>query len=112
MIKGYSMLRRRPDQSREEFQRWWMEDLVPVTSKLPGLRGYKVCLTLGSTSHPDNPPFDGLAEIWFDDLDAFYAAFASAEGKATVDCAMSQAAERWTLIVEEHTIISLETASY
>jgi len=106
MIKTFSLLKGRADWSREEFQRWWMEEHVPYAKKLPGLRRYNVCLTHGSTTHPDAPPFDGVAELWFDsEADLRHAWFESAEGKAAIAHSEANVSQRWTLITEVHEII-------
>src|SRR5262249_45004937 len=44
MIKVFAMLRRRPESTREQFHRWWIDEHVPYVTKLPGLRKYRVCL--------------------------------------------------------------------
>ena len=82
MIKVFAMLRRRKGVSREEFHRWWIEEHVPYARKLPGLRKYRVCLVTGSTSHEGREPWDGIAELWFDDREAMQRAMATPEAKA------------------------------
>ncbi len=107
MIKVFSFLKGRTDWTQEQFQRWWLEEHVPNARKLPGLRKYTVCLTTGSTTHPnDAPPFDGVAELWFDDRAALeHAWFESAEGKLAVGESIANMSQRWTIITEEHPII-------
>ncbi|HZP26522.1 MAG TPA: EthD family reductase [Dehalococcoidia bacterium] len=105
MIKVFSLLKGRTDWSAEKFQRWWLEEHVPYAKKLPRLRKYKVCITKGSTTHPDNPAFDGVAELWFDSVDDLLHAWnVSEEGKAAVAHSQANVSQRWTLITEEHDI--------
>ena len=67
MIKVVVLLRRPADWSRERFHRWWLDEHVAYGKKLPDLRKYRVCLVTGSTSHEGREPWDGIAELWFDD---------------------------------------------
>ena len=106
MIKVFSLLKGRTDWSQEQFQRWWLEEHVPYAKKLPGLRKYNVCLVTGSTTHPDDQPFDGVAELWFDSREALeHAWFESEEGKAAIAHSQANASQRWVLITEEHNIL-------
>ena len=57
-----------------------------MSHDVPGLRGYIVSTVLEQQTRSDVAslaiaPFDGLAQVWFDDLDARARAGASAEGK-------------------------------
>ncbi len=105
MIKVFSLLKRREDWTREEFQRWWIEDHVPYAVKLPGLRKYKVSLTKGSTTHEGQEPFDGVAELWFDSREALEAAWGSSVGLEAVGHSKANVSNRVVLITEEHDIL-------
>ena len=107
MIKTFSLLKRRPEMTRAEFHRWWLEDHIPYAVKLPGVLKYRVCLTIGSTTHPDDEaPFDGVAELWFDDRAAMEHAWTvSEEGKRAIEDSYANVSERWVLITEEHVIL-------
>ena len=104
-----SLLKRRNDWSREQFHRWWLEEHVPYALELPGVRKYSVCLTIGSTTHPDDEaPFDGVAELWFDNREALdYAWNQSEAGPAAVADSYANVSERWVLITEEHEIVPM-----
>lgn len=91
MIKITFTLRRLPTMTREEFQRYWLETHAPlVRSHGPalGLRRYvqshalpdELSAELGSPRGAPEP-FDGVAELWFDDLEALAAAASSPEGQ-------------------------------
>lgn len=87
MIKSISFLQRKKGLSREEFVRHWLDVHVPMCHVVPGLRGYAVSTVVEHQSRPDVPSlgmdeFDGVAQVWFDSLEARAAAGASAEGKA------------------------------
>lgn len=86
MIKSISFLQRKPGLTREQFVRHWLDVHVPMCHAVPGLRGYAVSTVVEHQSRADVPAlamgdFDGVAQVWFDSLEARAAAGASAEGK-------------------------------
>ena len=66
MVKVIMLFNRKQGLSLEEFSRYWSDVHGPLAAKLlPGLKKYV-------QNHPVNlpggrPPFDGVAELWFDD---------------------------------------------
>lgn len=83
MVKIVVLLPRREGLSREEFERYWRERHLPLVAKLPGLRRL-VANYVRSDPHGPPPAYDGVAEDWFDDLEAHHAALASPEGQAVL----------------------------
>ena len=84
MVKLLILLYRRPDFTLADFRRYVEETHLPLVKRLPGLRRVVV-----NWSHPGwsagLPGFsdgDGVAEDWFDSLEALQAALASPEGQA------------------------------
>jgi len=83
MIKLVFCLRRRPELSREEFQRYWYETHAPLVRKHAEALGIRKYIQVHSTSHPMNQAiqasrgapdeYDGVAELWFDSLEAMAA---------------------------------------
>ena len=85
MIKLTFCLRRRPDLDRHEFQRYWREThgpLVAERAEALGVLRYVQCHTidagglhtaLQSRNGGAPEPFDGVAELWFESLEAFVA---------------------------------------
>ena len=83
MIKLTFCLRRRPDLSLEEFRRYWKEDHGPLVrdrAEVLGVRKYQQVHTLDepdlhnalrarNSGSPE--PYDGIAEVWVDDVEAF-----------------------------------------
>lgn len=82
MIKLVFALRRKPELTRQEFQSYWRETHAPLvaeradvlkirryvqvhTADLAGLHG---AFQKRNGGAPE--PFDGVAELWFDNLDA------------------------------------------
>lgn len=91
MIKMIFCLHRRPDLSREEFQRYWLErhgPLVRASAAALGLRRYVQAHT---SSHPLGErlrrgrgapePFDGVAELWWDGIEDLAAAMGTEAGR-------------------------------
>jgi len=77
VIKVVVLLRRPARFTRDRFHRWWLDEHVPLVTILPGLRKYRGCLVTGSASHPGQEPWDGIAELYFDDRAALDAAWSS-----------------------------------
>jgi uncharacterized protein (TIGR02118 family) len=92
MLKLVFCLRRRPELSREEFDRYWREHHAPLVRRVApalGVRRYVQVRTLDSpvTDALRAPrgapePFDGVAELWWDDDAALTGATAREEGRA------------------------------
>jgi uncharacterized protein (TIGR02118 family) len=92
MVKLVFCLRRRPELTREEFQRYWREHhaaLVREHAETLGIRRYVQLHTLESPLNdalarprqgPD--PYDGIAELWWDDADALARSAKSEAGRA------------------------------
>jgi uncharacterized protein (TIGR02118 family) len=83
MIKIIYCITRKEGLSVEQFQRYWRETHGPIAARIPGVRRYVQSHTLPETYAGTNaPPYDGAAELWWDDLDAMRAAMASPELEA------------------------------
>ncbi|TDJ64761.1 MAG: EthD family reductase [Proteobacteria bacterium] len=70
MIKGFAFISKKPDISIEQFQRHWKEVHAPLALQITALRRYvqshRSAFVIPGFEHV---PFDGGAEIWFDDID-------------------------------------------
>jgi uncharacterized protein (TIGR02118 family) len=95
MYRIMSFLKRRPQLERAAFFDWWRNHHVPLVVKVPGLKRY--CISLDVDDAPDSA-FDGVAELWFDDAEAFAAGFAGEAGTA----ARADAAEHISRIERLH----------
>lgn len=80
MIKFVGVVWRKPDLSREDFLRHWQTNHAEVVKKLPGLRRYVQGPAV--TRAGREPVIDGIAELWFDDVESLRAAWRSAAGLA------------------------------
>lgn len=91
MIKLVFCLRRRPDLTREAFQRYWLETHAPLVRERAaaiGVLRYVQVHTaedaLGealAASRGAPEPFDGVAELWFADAEALAAAVGNEAGQ-------------------------------
>jgi uncharacterized protein (TIGR02118 family) len=94
-------LKRRTDLLQPPFFAWWLGQHRALAEQLPGLRQYTISLA----ADEQDGPFDGMAELWFDDLAATDAAFASPAGQTARADADAHVARRERLNLTEHTII-------
>jgi uncharacterized protein (TIGR02118 family) len=92
MVKLVFCLSRRPELTEEEFHRIWRDEHAPLVrshAAALGIRRY----VQSHTAHPslnaalaatrDAPiHYDGVAELWFDSIDALGAAMSTPEGVA------------------------------
>lgn len=86
MIKSLSLLTRRPELTHEQFVKHWLEIHGPLAHAVPGVRRYVQSHIVEERSRPDIPTteveIDGIAELWFDDLEAMQRSNATPEAKA------------------------------
>lgn len=69
MIKGFALIPKKPDISRERFHHHWRDVHAPLAKRIKSLRRYVQSHRI-DTPVPgfDAIPYEGIAEIWFDDL--------------------------------------------
>ncbi len=86
MMKLIYCITRKPGLSVEGFQRYWRETHAPIARRIPGVRRYVQCHTLPQLYDGANAPaYDGAAELWFDDYEAFLKATGSPEVRAAIE---------------------------
>ena len=83
MVKLVYCIHRKPGLSREEFIRYWADVHAPIGARIPGLRRLVHSYALAAPGDSRAADFDGMAELWFDDLAAIVAARRSAEWAAS-----------------------------
>ena len=109
MVKIVVLLSRRPGMSREEFEWYWREQHLPLVAKLPGLRRLVANRVLPGP-HDPAPAYDGVAEDWFDDLQAHDAALASPQGQAVLaDAATFLDMSRLQILVVDEAEVAVPT---
>lgn len=69
----------------EEFSRYWREVHGPIGRRIPGLRRLVQSHTVPQPADMGAADFDGMAELWFDDLSALEAARRSPEWRASTE---------------------------
>ena len=120
MVKIVYCLRRKAGMSLEEFQKYWLETHAAIARKIPGVKRYVQAHTLGgemaelmAAGHPAGAtePFDGVAELWFEEDDI--SKLPSTEGAlaAVIDEANFIDFERSVIfLTKEHVIVGAESA--
>jgi hypothetical protein len=73
-VKVTMLLKRRPGLSLAEYRERMLGSYAPTASKLPGLRRYLQCQTRDGAYVFGEASFDGVEQLWFDDVDAARAA--------------------------------------
>jgi uncharacterized protein (TIGR02118 family) len=88
MYKHVALLVRKPGMSYEEFVDYWQTNHTPIAREIEGVVKYATVQPVT----PEAAEFDGLAELYFDDLDALHDALGS-EGSRDYDPARGKAKE-------------------
>lgn len=80
MIKLVEFVVRKEELSHAEFADYWLHDHSPVAKDLPGLKRYVTSLP----ADPEQSDYDGVLELYFEDMAALSAAFDSEAGERTM----------------------------
>jgi uncharacterized protein (TIGR02118 family) len=83
MLKVVFLVHKKPELSAEDFRRHWRETQGALGATIPGIRKYVQNHTKIDPAGVA-PPFDGFAEMWFDDKAAFEKAMGTAEAGAAI----------------------------
>jgi uncharacterized protein (TIGR02118 family) len=85
MIKVVYCISKKPGMTDEEFFRYWENVHGPIGARIPGLRklvqSHRVCVP----EYKRWPDYDGVAELWFDDMEGLLAARQSSKWKASTE---------------------------
>ena len=104
MMKLIALVVKKPDLSLEQFQHYWLETHTLFSTKIEGLRGYRINIAIAGEPH--TAPYDGSAELWWDNPEAFRSGNASAAGLIAGDDTC-HFAERVTFIyTKEHIVVT------
>lgn len=111
MIKLVYCISKKPGMSDEDFFNYWKHVHGPIGAKIPGLRRLVQSrrLTIPQDKHP--PTFDGMAELWFDSIEALLSARRSPEWKKSSDDEIHfiDASRTAYFVSEEHVVIGVPT---
>lgn len=83
MVKLVYCICRKPGLSREAFIRYWADVHGPIGARIPGLRKLVQSYALAVPNDSRPAGFDGMVELWFDDVAAILEARQSAEWAAS-----------------------------
>jgi uncharacterized protein (TIGR02118 family) len=85
MIKVVYCISKKPELTDLEFFHYWEHVHGPIGGQIPGLRKLIQSHRLTVPGDKHQPDCDGLAELWFDDVEALRAARQSPEWKASTE---------------------------
>ena len=109
MIKVVGLLTRKPGMSHEAFVRHWSDIHGPLAHAVPGIRRYVQSHIVDTRTRPDIPEteveIDGIAELWYDDLESLRRAAATPEMNALTDDGALFIGQIKTYVIEEQQII-------
>ena len=109
MIKVLGLLTRKPGLSHEDFVRHWFDIHGPLAHAVPGIRRYVQSHITGTRTRPDIPEtgveVDGIAELWYDDMESFQRAAASPEMKRLTDDGALIISQIKTWVIDEKQIV-------
>lgn len=101
LTKAVFLLNRADDVDHEEFRRHWQEEHAPIAVEgVPDLLKY----TISFPDRPDEAPYDGMAELYFENREAASEALDSpAMREATADVPnFADPDDVLQLVVDEH----------
>jgi len=85
MVKVIYCIAKKPELGDDEFHRYWRDVHGPIAARIPGLRRYVQSHTIARSAELRAPEYDGVAEVWFDDMDALLGAMDSDEVRAALE---------------------------
>jgi hypothetical protein len=107
-VKVTTLLKRRPGMSLDEFRDTSLRSYAPVVSALPGLRRHLHCHTRDGAYVFGESGFDGVEQLWFDDIGVAHDALRSpyhAERVTPARAALSDPRHVFSLAAKENWII-------
>lgn len=109
MIKIVGLLTRKDGMTHEAFVRHWFDIHAPLAHAVPGIRRYVQSHIVGTRTRPDIPEtdvaVDGIAELWYDDIETAQRAAATPEMKRLTDDGALFIGQIKTYVVKEREII-------
>jgi uncharacterized protein (TIGR02118 family) len=83
MVKLVYCICRKPGLRPDEFRRYWVDVHGPIGAQIPGLRRLVQSYAIPAPGDARPGDFDGMAELWFDDVPALTRARQSPEWQAS-----------------------------
>ena len=81
LVKTIFQLKRKPGMSLADFRKYWIDVHGPLVCKLPGLRRYVQCHAIDAAYTYAEPRWDGVAQLWVDNVAAMQSMMDSKEFK-------------------------------
>ena len=112
MVKLVYCITKKPGLTDEQFFRYWKDVHGPLGVRIPGLRRLVQSRRLNVHGDEHPPTYDGMAELWFDDVEALLAARRSQEWKASTEDEANFVDHTRTayFVSEEHVILDRQGA--
>jgi uncharacterized protein (TIGR02118 family) len=85
MIKLVYCITKKAALTDEEFFDYWQNVHGPIGARIPRLRKLVQSHRLTVPADKSHPDYDGMAELWFDDIESLLAARQSPEWKASTE---------------------------
>jgi uncharacterized protein (TIGR02118 family) len=104
MIKMVAMVKKKEEMERGEFIRYWLEVHAPLEAKWPGLKKYVINPAIGAPGG-DEPEYDGVAELWFEDEKAMNKALESPERQISREDFLKFVGGATMMVTEEYVIL-------
>jgi uncharacterized protein (TIGR02118 family) len=107
VIKLVYCITKKPGLSDAEFFHYWKNVHGPIGARIPGLRKLVQSHTIPATNQIRVADYDGMAELWFDDLDALLTARRSPEWQASTEDEKNfvDGSKAAFFITEEHEVV-------
>ncbi len=108
MYKMIFGAKRRAGMSREEFARYWLGPHAEKAKQVPGIKRYVINLAPDLSGSGRELPYDGFAEVWFEDEAAMRASGRSPQLHIVLEDEenLFDRSTRFSVIVQEHVMIA------
>ena len=83
MIKLVYCISKKPGLTDAEFFDYWKNIHAPIGARIPGVRRFVQSHRIVVPGDKHQPHYDGMVELWFDDVQSLLKARESAEWKAS-----------------------------
>ena len=83
MVKLVYCITKKAGLSDDEFSRYWKDVHGPIGARIPGLRRLVQSHRVAIAGDQHSPDYDGMAELWFDDIETLLRARQSPEWRAS-----------------------------
>jgi uncharacterized protein (TIGR02118 family) len=107
MVKAIYFINRKPGMELEAFRHYWINDHARIVREVPELRRYVQSHTIDQFYRGGEPPYDGIAELWYDDTAAMrrIADTSASRAAADDDAKFLDMSKFGFVLTEEHAII-------